>query len=411
MRTVLLGVSTRALAESAVRSRPGIVAVDFFGDRDQERVAESYALGRDLRLPRTAGALGAAARRLKAEAVVYGANLENHPEVVASLACDMAVLGNDAAVLRAVRDWRSLRRFCREAGIPHPTTLFRREEEVARRGGLWLRKRVCSGGGHGVRPWAGENLDEHHLLQARVEGRPASVAFVADGTDSRVIGFSEQLIGSRWLGARGFAWCGNVLPFATEPADDGRLTAQVARMATRLTRHYGLRGVNGADVVVGRGPDGCACAFLVEVNPRYSASMELAEQALGGDVFSLHLEGLAGRLPEVSPAGRPAAGYYGKAVVYSRRAVTVPDTDAWYERGRRDVPHQDDRVARGHPLCTVLARGADRAACLERLARRAAAVYAETEGGRGERRERSPHLDHRSHAQAGDRPAQGQVVT
>lgn len=409
-RLILLGVSTRALAESAARSRPGIVAVDFFGDRDQERVVESHALGRDLHLPLTAQGLGEAARRLNADAVVYGANLENHPEVVAELARRMVVLGNDADVLRAVRDWRSLRRFCSAAGIPHPATLFHGEEETARHGVRWLRKRVLSGGGHGVRAWAGEDLDEDHVLQAECDGRLASVAFVADGRDCRVIGFAEQLAGWRSLGATGFTWCGNVLPFAASPAEGRRLLRQVAEMATQLTRRYGLRGVNGADVVVGQGSDGLPCAYLIEVNPRYSASMELAEQAFGIDVCALHLDALAGRLLADSPAERPANGYYGKGVVYAERAVTVPDTDGWYECGRRDIPHEGQHVALGHPLCTVLARGADREACLAQLARRATAVYGETEAGREERRERTSRFDHWSHSQAGDRHAQRQVV-
>jgi len=404
-RVVLIGVSTRALAESAAGGGRGVVAADFFGDRDQARVAESYALGRDLGLPLTAQGLGAAARRLRAEAVVYGANLENHPAVVADLARDAIVLGNDAEVLRAVRDWRSLRRFCREAGIPHADTLFRGEEGTARRGGRWLRKRILSGGGHGVRPWAGEALDGEHLLQAVAEGRPASASFVADGRGSRVIGFSEQLVGRPESGATGFTWCGNVLPFVPDPPDEGRLAAQLARAAELLTRHYGLRGLNGVDVMVGRGPDGLPCARLIEVNPRYCASMELAERAFGIDAYSLHLAALAGRLAEVSPTASPASGYYGKAVVYARRAITTQCTDGWFERGRRDIPHAGQHVAAGHPLCTVLARGADREACLEQLWRRVAAVYGETHSGREDRRERTPHPHHRSHAQAGDRHA------
>ena len=66
-----------------------------------------------------------AAGRIDADAVVYGSNLENHPEVVAELAGRRRLLGNSAEVLRDVRDWALLRRFCREAGIAHPATLLR----------------------------------------------------------------------------------------------------------------------------------------------------------------------------------------------------------------------------------------------------------------------------------------------
>ncbi len=398
MRVLVIGVSTRAMVESAVRGGHDIVAVDFFGDRDQARLTKSYALQRDLGLPATAEGLAAAARRIDAEGVVYGANLENHPEVVGELAGRRRLLGNSPEVLRKVRDWRSLRSFCRDAGIPHPATLFRGEETWARGGGRWLRKRVCSGGGRGVRPWTGRPLDDRHLLQEQVDGRPASVAFVADGTECRVIGFSEQLVGRRWLGASGFAWCGNVLPFAPPPAEGHLLLAEVATMASRLTRRYGLRGLNGADLVVGRGPTGEPCAYLIEVNPRYSASMELAERAYGIDAYTLHLDALAGLLPQTSAAELQPSEYHGKGIVYARTSVTVPDTDAWYARGRRDVPYRGQRIAAGHPVCTVLATGADRGSCLAQLSLRAAAVYGETGSRREDGRERTPHLDHRSYA-------------
>jgi predicted ATP-grasp superfamily ATP-dependent carboligase len=395
VRFLVLGVSTRAMVESAVRGGHDVVAVDFFGDRDQARTAESYALQRDLGLPLTAEGLAEAARRVSADAVVYGSNLENHPEVVADLACRCRLLGNPAEVLREVRDWALLRRFCGEAGIAHPVTLLRGEERRAARG-RWLRKRLRSGGGHGIAEWDGRALDDAHLLQAEVDGRAASVAFVADGKESHVFGITEQIIGRSALGGSGFAWCGNLLPLELNDADAASVRAQIDQMATRLTRRFGLVGVNGLDVVVGRDPEGVARPYLIEVNPRFSGSMELAERAFGVNVFSLHVEGLAGRLPRASAADRAADGCLGKGIVYARRPVVVPDTEEWLVRGVRDVPSSGQRIAAGHPVCTVLARGRDRQACLAGLFSAAAAVYRDTEESSEGHCDRPIDSDHRT---------------
>ena len=255
MRVLVLGVSTRAMVESAVRGGHEVVAVDFFGDLDQARFAESYALQRDLGLPATAEGLSAAARRIDADAVVYGANLENHPEVVGELPARLRLLGNPADVVRGVRDWALLRRLCREAGIAHPVTLLRGEEGRARHG-PWLKKRLRSGGGHGIAAWDGAALDDAHLLQARVDGRAASVAFVADGKEGRIFGLTEQLLGRPALGGSGYAWCGNVLPLEVPGEDAESVRVQLEQMVSRLTRHFGLVGVNGLDVVIGRDPEG-----------------------------------------------------------------------------------------------------------------------------------------------------------
>jgi predicted ATP-grasp superfamily ATP-dependent carboligase len=398
VRIAVLGVSARAMVESAVRGGHEVVAVDFFGDRDLVSQAESYALGPHFDLPLTAAGLGEAAERLCAEAVVYGSNLENHPEVVRQIAGRSVLLGNTPESLEQIRDWRTLRKFCEEAGIRYPVTLLAGEEAHAAAGGRWLRKRVRSGGGHGVRHWDGKRLDTAHYLQSEVEGRAASVAFVANGRQSLVLGLTEQLVGREALGASGFAWCGNVLPLEAPTADRRRLLEQVTHMAAALTSRFGLSGVNGLDLIVGRDVDGAAGAHLVEVNPRYTGSMELLEHMDGIDVFSLHLDGLAGRLPAASPAVRTPLETFAKGIVYARTTCVVPDTDAWLARGISDVPFAGQPIESGRPVCTVRARGKDRQECLNELRAGAAAVYTELEAGREERRERTVHLDHRTHA-------------
>ena len=387
MRILIVGLSTRAIAESAVHVRADlvpahdhtIVSLDYFGDRDQRALVENHALLRDFDLAFNAQSLLQASSHLNFDAVVYISNLENHPDVVEELAQGRVLLGNAPGVLRQVRDWRVLRAFCREVGIPCPTTLLAGEEENTNPTSRWLCKPVRSGGGHGVRPWTGDPLDEHHVLQAYVEGRPASAAFVADGERSVVIGLTEQMIGRGELGARGFAWCGNILPLALQPAERTAVLEAVERMATRLTRRFGLQGMNGIDLVIADGPDGHPTPFLVEVNPRYTGAMELVERAYGLNVFSLHLEALEGQLPDFRLADHlhSQSLYFGKGIVYAVRTVTMPETEGWVEQGWRDVPFPGERIEAGHPVCTVLAEGDDREACWNHLLASAEAVRRE----------------------------------
>jgi predicted ATP-grasp superfamily ATP-dependent carboligase len=155
----------------------------------------------------------------------------------------------------------------------------------------------------------------------------------------------------------------------------------VEKIAAGLTRRFGLRGVNGVDLIVTDGPDGTPRVFLVEVNPRYTASMELVERAYGLNVFSLHLDAMAGQLPVFSLAEhvRSQGLYFGKGIVYARRALTVPDTDEWTERGRRDIPFPGERIDAGHPVCTVLATGEGRDMCWKHLLAGVEAVRQETD--------------------------------
>jgi predicted ATP-grasp superfamily ATP-dependent carboligase len=198
---------------------------------------------------------------------------------------------------------------------------------------------------------------------------------VADGQRSVVIGLTEQLIGQEPLGARGYTWCGNILPLRLQPV----VLERVERMAASLTSRFGLRGVNGLDLVVADGANGRPRPVLVEVNPRYTASMELVERAYGLDVFSLHLEGMAGRLPSFSLAElvRSPGPCFGKGIVYAGRTVTIPETKGWTELNRRDIPFPGERIEAGHPVCTVLTEGSERDVCWNHLLAGVAAVRQE----------------------------------
>ena len=226
---------------------------------------------------------------------------------------------------------------------------------------------MASGGGHGIRAWRGEPPGPRHVLQEYMAGVPASAVFVADGRQAVLLGWSEQLHAPTV-----FRYGGNVLPLEAPAAtlEELRLLIQA------LTDRFGLIGLNGVDFVLQ-----ASRPAVVEVNPRYSASMELVERATGVSMFALHLAACRGRLPEPSLAhaalhADASPGFHGKAIVYARRSVTVTASLEWLERGVQDVPHPGDVIRKGRPICTVLAEGSSRAGCLAALRADEAAILA-----------------------------------
>jgi len=373
MRILILGLSTRDIGQAAVRGGYNVLTLDYFGDRDQKQLVENYSLMRDFKLAFSAENLLRCSRYLTFEALVYISNLENHPEVVKELAEGHTLLGNTPQTLRKVRDWRTFRSFCHEEGIPFPFTIFC--DEPLPKQGCWLRKPLKSGGGHGIAFWQGEPLDESYFLQEYIDGISCSAAFVADSQKCVLIGIAEQLIGQKELGGRGFAFCGNILPLALPPHETDSALDAVKDMATKLTRRFGLRGVNSFDFVLTRPLQGQGIPYLIEVNPRYTASMELIEWAYGLNVFSLHIRSFEGELPSFSLPPQPH--FYGKGIVYARRNAMMPETAEWKKKGRRDIPFTGEQIRAGHPICTVLAQGVTRQDCWQNLAAAAEATYQE----------------------------------
>jgi predicted ATP-grasp superfamily ATP-dependent carboligase len=349
MRILVTGLSVRAMAESAVHSGYSVVALDAFGDQDLRKVAEAHSLHGDFHCRYSSRALYEAGRQLDFDSVAYTSNLENHPEVLNRFSKNHQIIGNAPDVIRRVRCWETLLARVRKAGFLFPDTIFDGDGGRKSRDRAWLIKPVLSGGGHGISFAQNNDRPGHQfLLQEYIPGFPCSASFVANGHECVVIGITEQLIGLAQLGAKGFRYCGNILPFP----DPGRsVLEQVQRLVAFLTREFGLVGVNGIDFIL-KGDQ----VVLTEVNPRYSASMELIEIAYGLPIFQLHLKAVLERqLPEFKLEDVVnTRRSFGKGILFAEKDAAAPETGDWRARGIRDIPESGEELRQGGPICTIL---------------------------------------------------------
>jgi len=387
---LIVGLSTRAIAESAIRAGFAVTTIDAFADRDMPAAVKALSLPRDVGTVFTAQAAARAAADITCDAVVYASNFENQPEAVAALASSRAVWGNDSAVLRRVRNPHLLAKSLLRRGLPVPSIRAESRDDSSMVndpsdvGGRfqpveWLVKPLASGGGRGVRPWSGGPVPRGCYVQRRIDGVPGSVVFIAARGHAVTLGVSRQIVGDPAFGADGFRYCGNILAPAADPqfARDEVLLERVTALAQAAAEDFDLVGLNGLDFVASDG-----VPYPIEVNPRWCASMELVERAYGVTMFGAHAVAcVAGTLPVFDLAtARRGARAVGKAVVFAQRDVTMGDTWPWLEDPTvRDVPRSGEQIATGYPICTVLAEAGSGAACYEALVRRAARVYAELE--------------------------------
>lgn len=382
---VVAGFSTRALVESAVRAGYTVASVDAFADLDN---AATPALA--LRDPAPGVGrydplgIARAAAAVPGAWVSYVASFENHPGAVRVLARGRRLLGNPPTVLTRARSPSVVAALLRAHGFSTPALRLRGSRDPGR--SAWLAKPFASGGGHGITRWRrGDTLRRTHFLQQRIAGQAGSLVFAADGTRAVPFAFSRQLVGEPEFGASGFGYCGSILVPArsTTFSSGDALFDTVCTIADTLTRELRLVGVNGIDFIARNGTP-----FVTEINPRYTASMELAERAFEFSVFGAHVSGCDGVAPrfDLESARRDsAAEVFGKAIVFAKRTVVVGDTRAWLDDPSvRDIPHPGERIPRGSPVCTIFARGASDTACHAALVQRARKLYDEI-GGSGRR--------------------------
>jgi predicted ATP-grasp superfamily ATP-dependent carboligase len=277
-------------------------------------------------------------------------------------------------VNKSVRQWQTLFARLKRAGFRVPETIAAGERRKIDHGRRWLAKPLLSGGGHSIsllhrRASPGRQF----MLQEYLPGKPCSASFVANGRECVVLGITEQLLGTRPFGSHGFRYCGNILPLPEVlSAKKGKaVLGQVKRLAGFVTRQYGLKGVNGIDFILN---EDRVC--LVEVNPRYSASMELIEQAYGLPVFHLHAQSVVrGRLPDFKLEARlKSGGFFAKAILFAEQDALAPDTRNWHAEGIRDIPASGEKLPRGGPVCTILASRATYETTFTELIRRASVI-------------------------------------
>ena len=357
MDLLIVGASARAAASSALRIGLRPTCIDLFADADLAancpalRVdAESYPDG-----------LATLAAGLPSMPWLYTGALENRPDLVDRLSRRHPLLGNTGEALRAVRDPIALTATVRDAGLAAPQV--RLEPSGIPIDGSWLRKPLASAGGRGIAPWIGQVTIPRRpaYYQERVEGLPSSAIFVGGRTKARCIGITRQFVGK---GANRFAYRGSLAPWPVE----GSVLDRVERLGEAIGSRFGLAGIFGIDLILKEG-----YPWPVEVNPRYTASVEVLEWALGRSLLADHLEASGfesgGRGWERSPEA-----FVAKAIVFADRRFRWPSDwaigsiDPANFPEVADVPNPGTTFRAGDPVLTVFARGDSPEGCRRALA-------------------------------------------
>ena len=361
---IIVGASARAAAFSALRAGFSPYWIDQFGDLDLAGRLPGACVAAG-RYP--GGIVELAAAALPEVPFIYTGAMENHPDVLRRLAASRPLLGNDAETCAAVRDPFSLRACLAASGIA--TADIRKGTDPVPPG-RWLRKPLSGGGGLGIEPAGGGDAPlSTTYLQQFVEGESCAAVFVADGTEAALIGVTLQLVGRAEFHAPPFAYCGSVGPL---PLAGGERDQWLA-IGTALAREFGLRGLFGVDAI--RSHD----IVPIEVNPRYTASVEVHELAGGPATLALHAAACRGALPRfrIPAAGRLAA----KAHLFASAELRIRDgldprtavPNASVEFA--DIPVPGSLVRAGAPIMTILIRGDDEGGCARLLASTARGLY------------------------------------
>jgi predicted ATP-grasp superfamily ATP-dependent carboligase len=195
-----------------------------------------------------------------------------------------------------------------------------------------------------------------------------SAVFSRVNNKSIVLGTTEQLIGTEWLNAPPFRYAGNFGPVEMSAT----LKRDLQLIGDVGGEHCGLVGLFGVDFILRD-----ERPWVVEVNPRYTASVEVLELATG--IRSLAIDDDATSL---------ATGVVGKAIWYAPHRLVMPNYEmaagalgvriqfegSTHEIECADVPSPGEVIEPTWPVLTIFATARTRDACLKQLRRGADCV-------------------------------------
>jgi predicted ATP-grasp superfamily ATP-dependent carboligase len=369
----IVGASTRAAASSAIRAGFQPVTADLFADADLRAIATTTRVS-----PYPEGLLDWL-RAIEPPGWMYTGALENYPELVDQMAWIAPLWGNPGDVLIRVRSPVELARALGGDGLKFPET--RDSADGLPRDGSWLIKTYRGASGSDVRELRADvRLPSPTYFQQRIGGIPCAAVFAAIDDTSILLGVTQQIIGASWLGAHGFQYAGSIGPVPTDQA----VQKEIQRIGQVLTQRFELAGLFGVDFML----DGDAVR-TIEVNPRYTASVEICERMSGVHALQFQPIDQAGRrTDELTTSSMPQLSH-GKATLFARRDVILSQTFAemalaealrkpWPELA--DVSPAGTLVEGGRPILTVFAEGSSVADVEQRLRQRVSELESEIYG-------------------------------
>ncbi len=343
---LILANSGRAIAESAVRGGYRVTVIDAFCDEDTLAVADCWPASHEFSRVDVDELIEEMAALFPQHpcGVVYGAGLEQASSLLSRLSQHCRLFGNAPSVLERLRNPRRYFSLLNRLRIPYPEVCFTPPYSAPEK--AWLIKRAGSCGGQGVAYFDPQHsaTDSACYYQRHLTGSAMSILFIANGERFRTIGFNRLGTGAAnapapflYTGALGQA----------QLQDDWRL--QVEEIVQKLVGELSLKGINSLDFILN--DDGI---FVLDLNPRPSATLELYEHLLSDGWVKHHIAACLGELPVLPIVGSTVV--HGHQIVYSPQTIEIPAALAW-PQWVKDRPSSGARIPEGQPLCSLFAQG------------------------------------------------------
>jgi predicted ATP-grasp superfamily ATP-dependent carboligase len=348
---ILIGASVRALAFSCIRAGYQPWCIDLYADEDLAKNCPTTLITKSF--PNEISDL---IKTAPVAPILYTGGLENHPALLQLLSAERAILGVTGNTLTNLRNTSELYNLLKSKQINTPAIIISTNDlnkEIS-----YLRKPKNRSGGLGIKPFDPskqtmvEDPDFHY--QEFIKGESRSAIFCFNESGFELLGTSIQSSGTQSLHADDFLYSGNMGP--VKPCSSELKDLQT--IGEIISSNYHPLGLLGMDYILNDSK-----VYPLEINPRYTASMEVLELSLGQNFITKHMQAFGFKTICEIPA-RTEPSVIGKAIYYAPHDVLIPEDAPWLsiESNPRlfspfaDIPKPGSAIHRGSPVVTIFAK-------------------------------------------------------
>ena len=332
---LIAGFTTRHVAKSAKNAGFRVFALDNFCDQDLFWYVDEGVRFEDLsELP---SAIEDMCTRYEIDGIVLTSGAE-----------DLRVnkiprIGTSPDIVAPFLDKRRTQQFFTQNRFPVPSSIdpvtYPAILKPCRGAGGW--RNVVIQNDADLRAWEKEWNNEPYLLQEIVNGIPASVCCVCDGRRAQAIAVNQQILRGSEDAPFGFA--GSLTPFSHP------LAHQMATCAEAVVGLSGCKGVIGVDFIVSD-----ENFFVIEINPRFQATLDTVEMAMGCNLFMLHCDACNGILPSKMPVSQQVAV---RTILFARHNMRIDEDLSSLRPLVADIPYPGTIFLEGQAVISVYGWG------------------------------------------------------
>jgi uncharacterized protein len=372
----VIGFSARAAAQSAKRQGFEVVAIDVCADRDLLEYCRAHYRLDDPSWPDTLNL------DYPHASLLLTGGMEHRGSWVDRCHRHSERAGATGAQLRSMRTLANWDKWAVTSELGWPRTIshenFVSIAMDSMRRSSWLVKNLESGGGMSTTDFEEQDLRQNLdgiYFQERMPGETIGVTFLSSQVSSTFVGAMGTWPHKAHAANKPYVYRGSYGPIPLSRTNIDKLQ----RFATIAGRESGLLGLWQADFLLHEGE-----LTLLEINPRWSASMDLLDNVLDmrlvekhdasvrGTISSIAMEKIASRACE--EALFSTKHLLGKLIVYADHPCLVSSSQSefwWSKRWTMDMSHEFNcsrfadiptagtRIPAGGPILTVVASGSE----------------------------------------------------